>query len=92
LVFRARNAVLFIHGCFWHGHPTCRDGKLPQTRVAYWSEKITGNRRRDARNARRLRGRGWHVLTIWACQLDEKRLDQLYRAIAKIPKTSVSRN
>lgn len=68
LVFPARRAVVFVHGCFWHGHH-CPLFRLPATRADFWSEKIGKNRARDAAAASALLGSGWRVLTIWECAL-----------------------
>lgn len=69
--------VVFVHGCFWHGHQGCRRAATPKTRAAYWRRKIDGNRARDARTVRKLRRLGWRVLQIWQCQIsNEKRLIQ----------------
>ena len=67
LVFRPRRKVVFVHGCFWHGHE-CRDGRLPTSRVDYWSQKISANKARDARNLIDLEARGWHVCVVWQCE------------------------
>ena len=69
LVLPARRTVVFVHGCFWHGHENCPDFRLPGTRVDWWTAKIAGNRARDARVQRELLGLGWHVVTVWACAL-----------------------
>lgn len=61
--------VVFVHGCFWHGHEHCGDFRLPSTRREWWAAKIETNRARDARNEAALRELGWHVVTIWACAL-----------------------
>lgn len=66
LVFPKYKAAIFIHGCFWHGHD-CRYFKVPQTRTAFWLEKIAGNRQRDARQLTQLQSNGWRVLLIWEC-------------------------
>lgn len=68
LVFTSRRAVIFVHGCFWHGHdcPMCR---LPATRPEFWAGKIAGNRRRDQRAVYELRAAGWRVLVVWECAL-----------------------
>ena len=66
LVFRQHRAVIFVNGCFWHGH-TCRRFRWPKTQAAYWQDKINGNRERDVRVRRKLRKRGWRVLTVWEC-------------------------
>jgi DNA mismatch endonuclease (patch repair protein) len=68
LVFASRRKVLFVHGCFWHGHG-CRWGRLPKSRPEYWAPKIGANRSRDRRARAALRRLGWSCLTIWQCQL-----------------------
>jgi DNA mismatch endonuclease (patch repair protein) len=68
LVFPARRAVIFVHGCFWHGHD-CPLFRLPATRREFWQAKIDGNRSRDLRDRARLAAGGWRVLTIWECAL-----------------------
>lgn len=69
LVLPRYRTVVFVHGCFWHGHEDCRDFRLPATRREWWTAKIEGNRARDARVEAALRATGWHVITIWACAL-----------------------
>jgi DNA mismatch endonuclease (patch repair protein) len=68
LVFRSQRKVVFVHGCFWHGHK-CRLGRMPKSRLEYWMPKITGNRERDVKTLRRLRGMRWRALVLWECQL-----------------------
>lgn len=68
LVFLSRRCAVFVHGCFWHGHE-CSKGKLPKSRLSYWSPKIVANRQRDERNMRDLRAAGWRILVIWQCEL-----------------------
>lgn len=70
IVFGTRRAILFVHGCFWHGHH-CRLGRLPKTRTEFWSEKIAGNRARDLRKVNELVEQGWRVMTIWQCGLKD---------------------
>ena len=81
LVPAARTAI-FVHGCFWHGHPNCNRAKLPKTNRAFWRSKIAGNRMRDARNARKLRKEGWHVLTVWQCRL--RKPDQVLNRLKRV--------
>jgi DNA mismatch endonuclease (patch repair protein) len=66
LVFRKHNAVIFVHGCFWHGH-SCHLFKQPKSRTHFWAPKIEANRRRDAVAYKRLRGDGWRVAEVWEC-------------------------
>lgn len=68
LVFPYRRKVIFVHGCFWHGH-SCRGGRPPKSRRSYWMNKQTVNIARDKRCAARLRRAGWGVMTVWQCQL-----------------------
>ena len=68
LVFPSRKKVIFVHGCFWHGH-NCRYGKLPKSRQNYWKQKIGKNRLRDNKQCRELSRQGWGVLIVWQCQL-----------------------
>jgi DNA mismatch endonuclease (patch repair protein) len=70
LVFASRRKVIFLHGCFWHGHK-CRLGRMPKTRPEYWKPKIAGNRMRDKRNQNQLQKVGWGSLTVWECELDK---------------------
>ena len=69
LVFRPRRKAIFVHGCFWHQHRGCREGRVPGSNLDYWPEKLRNNVRRDERNLRRLRRAGWKVLVLWECQV-----------------------
>jgi DNA mismatch endonuclease (patch repair protein) len=63
--------VIFVHGCFWHGHNCQRGKRLPKTNVAYWHTKIEGNTKRDQRNLLALESLGWKPLVIWECELGQ---------------------
>lgn len=67
IVLRKYRVAVFIHGCFWHGHET--DGHIPASNREYWQNKIEKNKERDLRNKNKLKEMGWHVMTIWECQL-----------------------
>ena len=71
LVFPARHGIIFVHGCYWHRHPSqsCKLARLPKSRLDFWLPKLEGNRRRDLRNESRLRRMGWRVLNVWECQV-----------------------
>jgi len=64
--------AIFIHGCFWHYHSRCRDGKIPEGNRNYWEPKLKANRKRDLRNRRLLKKEGWKVLVLWECQIKKK--------------------
>ncbi|MDP3492743.1 MAG: very short patch repair endonuclease [Hyphomonadaceae bacterium] len=68
LVFPKYRAVIFVHGCFWHGHD-CHLFKWPKTREEFWRTKIQGNQVRDRLAVLRLRKLGWRVRTVWECEL-----------------------
>jgi DNA mismatch endonuclease, patch repair protein len=70
IVFSSRHKVVFVHGCFWHGHG-CQIGRLPKSRLDYWSNKIETNRGRDSRNRRKLRLQGWKSLVVWQCEIKD---------------------
>lgn len=69
LVFPGRRKIIFVHGCFWHGHECPRGSRLPKANSDYWRVKIERNRQRDADNVAKLEAEGWRVLFIWECQL-----------------------
>jgi DNA mismatch endonuclease, patch repair protein len=85
LVFPGRKKVLFIHGCWWHGHDCRRGSRIPKTNIVYWTEKIVRNRNRDADSRRQLEAQGWKVLAIWECQINDttSTLMQLARFLDK---------
>jgi DNA mismatch endonuclease (patch repair protein) len=72
ITFPSRNAVLFVHGCFWHRCPHCVAGKKTvRSNAAYWLPKLERNRARDARVKAELERQGWTVLSIWECQVND---------------------
>jgi len=70
--FIGRRKVIFVHGCFWHGHGCARGNRIPKTNTDYWMKKVTRNRERDTQSCRELVGNGWRVLVIWECELRNK--------------------
>ena len=80
LVLPRHHAVIFVNGCFFHGHH-CRYFRWPATRAHFWRKKIGGNQERDLRNVADLRLKGWRVLTVWECALRGQRSRRL-RALA----------
>jgi DNA mismatch endonuclease, patch repair protein len=85
LVFPKHGTVVFVHGCFWHGH-SCRQGSVPSTNQDYWKPKILANRVRDSRKERELAMVGWRVLTVWECEikrLQGKALDAFATSLAE---------
>ena len=75
-----RGWCIFVHGCFWHGH-VCRRGRRPKVNVPFWADKVVSNRARDAAVEEELRQRGFRVLVVWQCELDDPR--HLRRRLAR---------
>lgn len=69
LVFPSRRKVIFVHGCFWHQHSACKEGRVPQSRREYWEPKLSRNQARDAASQTLLEGQGWRFLVVWECEL-----------------------
>lgn len=69
LVFPGQRRVIFVHGCFWHGHSCRRGARIPKTNSDYWRQKVARNRDRDQRSLKALQDQGWTSLVIWECDL-----------------------
>ncbi|WP_374565957.1 very short patch repair endonuclease [Nitrosomonas sp.] len=87
LAWIGRKLVVFVHGCFWHGHDCAEGIRKPKTNRDYWIPKIDQNQRRDAENIMRLRTEGWDVIVVWECELSKK--DHLKKKLKRFltPKT-----
>ena len=87
LVFPKYKTVVFIHGCFWHGHKGCKYFVVPKTRTEWWITKINRNKQLDAEHNARLRKMDWKVITIFECKLKPKyrirTLNRLSKRLAK---------
>lgn len=81
IVLKKYNTVIFVNGCFWHGHENCRYYVIPKTRTEFWTDKISNNKKRDKKNIELLLQKGWKVITVWECELKkdktEKTIDKL---------------
>ena len=69
IVLPRHHKIIFVHGCFWHGHRNCPRAKKPTTNIAFWKKKIDTNVARDRKNIRMLQKLGWDVLVVWQCEL-----------------------
>ncbi len=81
IVFPKYKKVIFVHGCFWHGHPGCKRATIPATRTEFWRNKIGKTMAGDKRNAEKLRELGWAVLTIWQCEIKKSNKEALSKKI-----------
>ena len=77
IVFSKYKKVIFVNGCFWHGHKNCSRSKLPTTNKEFWSAKIYGNKKKDKSNYIKLKKLGWNYLVIWQCEISKKNLEKL---------------
>ena len=84
IVLPRYSAAIFVHGCFWHQHPGCRDATTPKTRPAFWAQKFAQNRLRDERQIAALLAADWRVLIVWECAL--KSVSERTAAIAQAVK------
>ena len=74
IVFPGRRKVIFVNGCFWHGHKGCPKGRPPRSRPEYWIPKIAHNVEADQKNLAELATRSWQALTVWQCELRDSLL------------------
>ena len=86
IVLPKYKTVIFVNGCFWHGHKGCKYFRLPKSNVDFWQTKITRNIERDAETEAELAAMGWKVIRIWECEIKTvtgriERLDKLYNSI-----------
>lgn len=83
LVLPRFNAVVFVHGCFWHRHPGCPKAAVPASNRAFWRCKFRENVERDARAVASLRRDGWRVFVVWECRTGPRALDAVVRRIRR---------
>lgn len=72
-VLTGLQAVVFVNGCFWHGHKRCRRASIPAANRAFWQRKIEGNIKRDKKTNKTLRRYGWRVFTFWQCRMRQEK-------------------
>ncbi len=72
LTFSGLKKIIFVHGCFWHGHDCKRGARSPKQNASYWLNKITRNQQRDAAAQSALQAMGWDILVLWECMLGDK--------------------
>ena len=75
IVLPKYKTVIFVNGCFWHGHEGCRYFVVPKTNTEFWTNKIETNRKRDIRKINDLQTLGWKVIVVWECQLKKEKAD-----------------
>lgn len=81
IVLPKYHKVIFVHGCFWHGHEGCRKAARPSTNVDFWNRKLDGNLARDRRVREELTALGWGTIVIWQCELSRPDLDERVKGL-----------
>ncbi|HWF67891.1 MAG TPA: very short patch repair endonuclease [Acidobacteriaceae bacterium] len=81
MAFSKLHKVIFVHGCFWHGHDCARGARMPKANAEYWFNKITRNSLRDATHIEALKIQGWRIAVIWECELNK--LERVRRRLAE---------
>lgn len=82
IVMPGRRLIVFVHGCFWHQHPGCREATMPSGNRAFWQAKLEGNAARDAKHLRELKRSGWRVAVVWECETRHE--TKLTRRLARL--------
>ncbi len=81
LTFTNYNTVIFINGCFWHGHTGCKYFVMPKTRTGWWQKKIDETQKRDSKAMKELKELGWNSIVIWECELKPRIIDKTLESI-----------
>lgn len=72
IVLPKYRTVIFVHGCFWHYHKDCREGRIPSTNSKFWKEKLRKNIAKDKKHVEALKIEGWNVIVVWECEIENK--------------------
>ncbi len=75
IVLPKYKTVIFVHGCFWHGHENCKYFVVPKTKTEWWVKKINGNIENDGKVSEALTNAGWKIITIWECELKAEKIE-----------------
>ncbi len=73
IILKKFKTIIFVHGCFWHGHDNCKYFVVPKTRTEFWLDKIEGNKKRDEENVTFLKNNGWNIIIVYECQLKKEK-------------------
>jgi DNA mismatch endonuclease, patch repair protein len=83
IVLPKHRTIIFVHGCFWHGHTNCKYFKIPQTRTEWWTNKINTNKANDAKAIKALKKEGWKVMVVWECGLKAAKVEKTLTSLLK---------
>ena len=83
IVLPKYHTVIFVHGCFWHGHSNCKYFVVPKTRTQWWTDKINRNKTNDEKAIKALKKDGWKVIEIWECRLKITKVEKTFTSLLK---------
>lgn len=83
IVFPKYRTVIFVHGCFWHGHANCKYFTIPKTRTKWWTDKINRNKANDAKAIKALQKDDWKVIVVWECKLKPAKVEKTLAGLLK---------
>ena len=92
IVLPKYKTVIFVNGCFWHGHKGCKYFVWPKSNAEYWYKKIENNVNRDIKNIKLLQEQGWIVLTVWECELKKERAESTLKKLCLMIDIGLDRN
>lgn len=81
IVLKKYKTIIFIHGCFWHGHENCKYFVIPKTRTEWWLDKINKTKENDKNNYKKLKEIGWKIITVYECELKKQYIEQTINRI-----------
>lgn len=84
IVLPKYRTVIFVHGCFWHRHPGCKEATTPKTRTEFWQEKFNRNVANDRLNREQLEAAGWRVITLWECDINRRFEETMERVVKEL--------
>ena len=84
IVLKKYKTVIFVHGCFWHGHENCRNARIPKSNVEFWKNKISRNKERFEEVRALLTKLGWNIVVVWECELTKNQQDKTLQRIKSI--------
>ncbi len=89
IIFPKQRIAIFVHGCFWHFHQECNEGRIPSSNSEFWKEKLLKNVSKDAQHIKALESLGWTVLVIWECDIEKQLEKTLSKVISKLTKENI---
>jgi DNA mismatch endonuclease (patch repair protein) len=81
IVLPKYNTIVFVHGCFWHGHKNCKYFTIPKTRTRWWTDKINTNKTNDTKDVKALKKEGWKICVVWECALKPVKIEKILNGL-----------